>query len=73
MDRYEYIYMPLEVFLQHVIDLYELAKNAKNGKVYLEICQSKYGLLQSGKLANDFLRKKLAPAGYYEVPHTSGL
>ena len=28
---------------------------------------------QSGKLANDYLKEKLRPAGYYEVPHTPGL
>ena len=32
-----------------------------------------YGLPQAGKLANEFLRKKLAPHGYYEVKHTPGL
>ena len=37
------------------------------------ICRSIYGLPQSRKLVNDFLKKKLAPAGYYEVPHTPGL
>ena len=73
MDRYEYMHMPLDIFPQHVIDQYDLARHAKNGKVYLEIRRSIYGLPQSGKLANDFLKKKLAPAGYYEVPHTPGL
>ena len=28
---------------------------------------------QAGKLANEFLQKKLAPHGYYEVKHTPGL
>ena len=32
-----------------------------------------YSLPQSGKLANDYLKAKLALAGYYEVPHTPGL
>ena len=73
MDRYEYMHMPLEVFPQHVIDQYDLVRKTKNGKVYLEICRSIHGLPQSGKLANDFLKKKLAPTGYYEVPHTSEL
>ena len=33
MDRYEYMHMPLEVFPQPVIDQYDLARNARNGKV----------------------------------------
>ena len=73
MDRYEYMHMPLDVFLQHVIEQYDLARKAKNGKVYLEIRRSIYDLPQSRKLANDLLKKKLAPGGYYEVPHTPGL
>ena len=28
---------------------------------------------QSGRLANDYLREKLRPAGYFEVKHTPGL
>ena len=73
MDRYEYMHIPLDVFPQHVIDQYDLARHAKNRKVYLEIRRSIYGLPQSGKLANDFLQKKFGPVGYHEVPHTPGL
>ena len=32
-----------------------------------------YGLPQSGKLVNGYLKEKLRPAGYYEVSHTPGL
>ena len=32
-----------------------------------------YGLPQAGMLANKLLKKRLAPHGYYEVPHTPGL
>ena len=32
-----------------------------------------YGLPQAGSLANQQLRRYLAPAGYYEVAHTPGL
>ena len=35
--------------------------------------QEHYGLPQARKLANEFLRKKLAPHGYFEVKHTPGL
>ena len=51
----------------------DLNNKAKNGQVHLECRRSIYGLPQSGKLANDYLKEKLRPAGYYEVPHTPGL
>jgi hypothetical protein len=73
MDRYEYMKMPIHTFPPHIIEQYELDKHAKNGFVYLEIRQSIYGLPQAGILANKLLRKRLAPAGYYEVAHTPGL
>ena len=53
MDRYEYMYMPLEISPQHVIDQYDLNRKAKNGKVYLEIRRSVYDLPQPGKLTKE--------------------
>ena len=73
MDRYEYMKMPLSIFPQHVVDEYGLQEKAYKGYVWLEVRRSIYGLPQAGKLANEYLRKKLAPKGYYEVPHTPGL
>ena len=67
------MHIPLEIFPPHLIDQYDLVRKAKNGKIYLEIRRLIYGLPQSGKLANYFLKKKLAPTGYYEVPHTPGI
>ena len=43
------------------------------GCIWIEIRRSIYGLPQAGKLANEFLRKKLAPHGYFEVNHAPGL
>ena len=54
MLRHKYMHMPLEIFLQHVVEQYDLVRKAKNGKAYLEIHCSIYGLPQSEKLANDF-------------------
>eukprot|EP00984_Skeletonema_dohrnii_P002769 scaffold955_cov79-Skeletonema_dohrnii-CCMP3373.AAC.11 len=73
MDRYEYMKMPLSIFPEHVKEQYNLEANAKNGFVYLEIRKAIYGLPQGGILANQLLRKRLAPEGYYEVAHTPGL
>ena len=39
----------------------------------MEIRKAIYGLPQAGVLANKLLKKRLAPAGYYEMPHTPGL
>ena len=47
--------------------------HALNGFVYLEIRKAIYGLPQAGILANQLLRQRLRPAGYYEVAHTPGL
>ena len=41
--------------------------------MYVEIRRAIYGLPQAGILANQQLRERLAPAGYYEVAHTPGL
>ena len=73
MDRYEYMKMPIGIFPQHVIEEYHLMEKVYKGCIWIEICRSIYGLPQAGKLANEFLRKKLAPHGYFEVKHTPGL
>ena len=65
--------MKLSDFPEHIIEQYDLRSKAKNGFVYIEIRRSIYGLPQSGRLANDYLREKLRPAGYFEVKHTPGL
>ena len=43
------------------------------GWVYFEIVCGCYGLLQSGRLANDLLRTRLENAGYFETATTPGL
>ena len=73
MEEYEYMLMPLHLFPQHTIDQYKLQENAQSGQVYLEVRRAIYGLPQAGALANKQLKNFLAPDGYYEVAHTSGL
>ena len=73
MNRYEYMKMPLSIFLQHFIKEYNLLEKVYKGSVWIEIRRSIYGLPQSGKLANEDLRNKISPHGYYEVKHTPGL
>ena len=50
-----------------------MAPKIKNGFIYAAIVRGMYGLPQSGRLANDLLRKRLSKHGYYEVTHTPGL
>jgi hypothetical protein len=73
LDCYEYMKMPLDIFPEHTIQRYNLREKAKDGFVFLECRRCIYGLPQSGALANQLLRQRLAPAGYFEVPHTPGL
>ena len=39
----------------------------------MEIRKAIYGPPQAGALANKLLKKRLAPTGYYELPHTPGM
>ncbi len=73
MDRFEYMKMPLDIFPPHTKAQYKLDKHTKNGFIYLEIRKAIYGLPQAGILANQLLRQRLRPHGYYEVNHTPGL
>ena len=73
MDRYEYMKMLIGIFPQHVIEQYNLMQKVYKRCIWIEIRRSIYGLPQARKLANEFLRKKLAPHGYFEVKHTPGL
>ena len=64
---------PLALFPEHTIGQYDLLKHAKNDFVYVETKKAIYGLPQAGALANKLLKERLAPAGYFEVPHPPGL
>ena len=73
MSCFEYMKMLITIFLQHVKEEYNLLENVYKGCVWIEIRRSIYGLPQSGKLANEYLRMKIAPHGYFDVKHTPGL
>ena len=64
---------PFGIFPKHVIEQYNLLEKVHNGYFYIEIRNAIYGLPQAGRLANQLLKKRLKPAGYYEVPHIPGL
>ena len=73
MSRFEYIKMPINIFLQHVKEEYNQLEKVHKGCGWIEIRRRIYGLPQSGRLANNYLRNKIAPHGYFEVKHTPGL
>jgi hypothetical protein len=65
--------MPLALFPDWTRKQYDLDTKAHKGFVYREICKAIYGLPNAGRLANERLRQKLEPAGFYEVAYTPGL
>ena len=73
MSRYEYMKIPITILPQDVKEEYNLLEKVYKGFVWIEIRRSIYGLPQSRKLANEYLQKKIAPHGYYEVKHTPGM
>ena len=73
MERPEYVKIKLDDIPQEFIDEYNLLAYAHNGWIFFEVIKGCYGLPQSGKLANDLLRKRLNSAGYHEATTTPGL
>jgi hypothetical protein len=73
LDQYEYTRIPLELSPLWIITQYDLLTKVHRGHIYLEMRRAVWGLPQAGILANKFLRKCLAPHGYYECTQTLGL
>ena len=73
MERSEYVKIKMTGIPQDFIDEYNLTKFVHNRWVHFKIVRCAYGLLQSGGLANDLLRKCLEKAGYFEAVTTPGL
>ena len=73
LDRFEYVRIKLADIPDEFINEYDLTSKVRDGWAYFEIRRGVYGLPQSGKLANDLLKKRLETAGYYEAATTPGL
>jgi hypothetical protein len=73
LDRPEYVKIPVPLIPTEIMVEYALADLIHNGFVYCIIEKGMYGLPQSGILANNLLKKRLEPHGYYECTHTPGL
>ena len=65
--------IPLSIFPDNVAQQYQLQGKEKNGFIYVEFRKAIYGLPQAGALANKLLKKRLAQARYYNMPHTQGM
>jgi hypothetical protein len=73
LPLYEYMIMLLSRFPEEIVETYNLKDLAVDGWVYIEIRKGMYGLKQAGFLANQLLKKRLAPFGYYPARHISGI
>jgi hypothetical protein len=70
----EYMRIHVSMIPQEVIAEYDVTQYLdENGYAYVEITGAIYGLAQSGYLANEDLKKNLAPFGYYPSNRTHGL
>ena len=65
VDLSEYSGIKLSFIPQEILDEYNLVYYENKGWIYFEIVSGCYGLPQSGRLANDLLRKRLNKEGYF--------
>ena len=72
MDRYEYMFIPYADIPQDIRAQYNLSDFVNNGRIYVELHKSIYGLPQAGKLADNRLVPILGDAGYHPAEHTAG-
>ena len=74
MERFEHARMKASLIPESFMkkhDPHDMVKS--DGHVHLEIVKGMCGSPQAGRLANDLLRKRLAPCGCHECKHTPGL
>eukprot|EP00957_Ditylum_brightwellii_P209430 15361728-Ditylum_brightwellii.AAC.1 len=57
LDDLKYMWLPIELLLQEIIDEYNLQPLVYNGFVYWQINKGMYGLPQGGCIAHDLLAK----------------
>jgi hypothetical protein len=73
LPRFEYMKMLLSRFSEEIAQNYNLNTLAVDGWVYINIRKGMYGLKQAGLLANQLLKARLAPFGYYPAHRTPGI
>ena len=66
MELYEYAHIKASLIPDSFMTEHELwDKVEPNGYLYMESMKGVYVLPQAGRLANDLLRERLDPRGYY--------
>jgi hypothetical protein len=73
LDWFEYMKMPIALFLMWIVKRYNLTQHVLHGFIYLEMRQAVWVLPKAGILANKLLHKRLLPHGYYKCTSTPGL
>ena len=73
MKKYEYARIKAEYIPKETMDKYQLWDLVDNRYLYIEIRKGMYGLPQSGRLVNNYLKEQLDPFGFKECEHTPGL
>ena len=73
MDCPKYMRLKFNLIPDEIVNEYHLRDYEDDGWIYLRIDLGMYGLPQAGILANKFLAKRLAKAGYYQCQYTPGL
>ncbi len=73
LEYFEYMKMPLSLFLSWIFKQYNLKTHVMDSWVHLEMRRAVWGLPQAGILANKRLQRKLAPFGYYQCVNTPSL
>ena len=73
MPEPEWMWAPVALIPDEVMDAYSLHNKVKNGKVLVRIDRGMYGLPQAGRLAYDQLVQHLRPYGYTPCNRTAGL
>ena len=73
MARYDYMKLALACIPDKIVDQYNLRALSSDGWVYFEIQKVMPGLKQSGCIANNQLKARLAHFGFALVPRTTAL
>ena len=69
LDDPEYMRIQAALVPEEFIEKYNLKDKIKDGYIYMRIIRGIYGLPQSGKLANDLLKKRLEVHGSVSYTH----
>ena len=73
MSKKEYVRIKLATIPDEFVTEYNLTGTNRDGWIYFEIGRGCHGLPQAGILANNLLRTRLEPEGYYKTLVTPGL